>query len=273
MTAVSPQRSAIASGLGDEDVEIFDVATLWRYEAIVRLGLQGESIVAAASPPAVFPQMLDFVVRNVAAAPPGSLIDVGAGLAGTAETVRQASGRAVLAFDASRHACDGARTLFPDLLVAQVHPWRLPVGDGTVAAAISCGLLSMLADPQAMLSQVRRILREQGRFVVVDMASASSLPVRAGAKVFAPAERILASLSDAGFDVIDQAIGLTDLSDWALADADIARDIAAHRRGVAEFEHWLDDRRRFERMMSSNRVMMLGVAAKPAEAGPSSGVR
>ena len=263
MIAVPRQQGAFASGVGDENVEIFNVAALWRYEAIVRLGLEGESMIAAASPGAVFPQMLDFLVRNVEAAPPGTIIDVGAGLAGIAETVRRASGRSVLAFDASRHACAGARTLFPDVQLAQADPSGLPVRDGSVAAAISCGLLSTLADPEAMMSEVRRVIREQGRFVVVDLASASSHSVRAGDKVFSSVERILASLSDAGFDVVDQAIGLTSLSDWALADADIARDVAAHRRGVAEFEYWLDDRRRFERMMSSNRVMMIGVAARP----------
>jgi ubiquinone/menaquinone biosynthesis C-methylase UbiE len=207
--------------------------------------------------------MLDFVVRNVEAASLGTIIDVGAGLAGTAETLRRASSRSVLAFDGSHHACAGARTLFPDVQPAQADPSRLPARDGSVAAAISCGLLSTLADPEAMMSEVRRVIREQGRFVVVDLASASSLSVRAGDRLFSSVERILRSLSNSGFDVVDQAIGLTSLSDWALADADVARDVAVHRRGVAEFEYWLDDRRRFERMMSSNRVMMVGVAARP----------
>ena len=221
MIAVSCHQGAFATGV--DDAEIFNVAALWRYEAIVRLGLEGDSMVIAASPGAVFPQMLDFIVRNVAAAPPGKVIDVGAGLAGIAESVRRASGRSVLAFDASRHAGVGARTLFPDVQLAQAHPSGLPARDGTAVAAISCGLLSLLADPAAMMSEVRRVIRAEGRFVVVDLASAASLAVRAGNKVFWSAERIIGSLSDAGFDVVDQAIGLTSLSDWALADADIAR--------------------------------------------------
>ena len=263
MVAVPRQQCALASDVGDGTGEILEVAALWRYEAIVRLGLEGESMIAAASPGAVFPQMLDFLVRNVEAAPPGPIIDVGAGLAGTAESVRRASGRSVFAFDASRHACTGARTLFPDMQLAQADPSRLPARDGSVAAAISCSLLSTLAGPEAMMSELRRVIGAHGRLVVVDVASASSRSVRAGDKVFSSVERILGSLSDAGFHVVDQAIGVTSLSDWALADADIARDVAVHRRGVAEFEFWLDDRRRFERLMSSNRVMMIGVAAAP----------
>ena len=263
MIAVPSVRRPRETGVDDENGAIANVAAVWRCEAIVRLGLEGESRIAAASPAAAFPQMLDFVARNVEAAPQGTVIDIGAGLAGTAETLRRASGRAVLAFDASRHACAGARTLFPDVQIAQADPSLLPVRDGSVAAAISCDVLSRLADPEAMMSEVRRVIREQGRFVVVDLASASALAVRAGDKVFSPVERILGSLSDSGFEVVDQAIGLTNVSDWALADADIARDVAVHRRGVAEFEYWLDDRRRFERMMSSSSVMMVGLAVTP----------
>ncbi|HWM18624.1 MAG TPA: class I SAM-dependent methyltransferase [Ilumatobacteraceae bacterium] len=263
MVAVPHQQGALAEGVADEDVEIFNVAALWRYEAIVRLGLDGDSMVAAASPGAVFPQILDFLVRNVDAAPPGAIIDVGAGLAGIAETVRQASGRCVLAFDASRHACDGARRLFPEVQLARAHPSGLPVRDGSVAAVLACGLLSVLTDPKAMMSEARRVIQEQGCFVVVDLASASSRPASVGGKVFPSAERILGSLADAGFALADQAIGVTSLSDWALADAAIARDIADRRRGEAAFDHWLDDRRRFERMMSSDRVIMIGVAVRP----------
>jgi SAM-dependent methyltransferase len=263
MVAIQRDQRSFETGVGDGNVAIRNVAALWRCEAIVRLGLEGESRIAAASPGAVSPQMLDFLVRNVEAAPPGTVIDIGAGLAGTAETLRRASGRRVLAFDTSRHACAGARALFPDVQPAQADPSRLPARDSSIAAAVSCGLLSTLVDPEAMMSEVRRVIREQGCFVVVDLASASSLAVRAGNKVFSSVERILGSLSESGFEAVDQAIGTTSLSDWALADADIARDIAAHQRGLAEFEYWLDDRRRFERMMSSNRVMMVALAVRP----------
>jgi SAM-dependent methyltransferase len=263
MVAIQRAQRSFETSVGDENGAILDVAALWRCESIVRLGLEGESLIAAASPGVAFPQMLDFLVRNVEVAPLGTIIDIGAGLAGIAETVRRASGRSVLAFDASRHACAGAHTLFPDVQMAQADPSRLPARDGSIAAAISCGLLTTLADPEAIMSEVRRVIEDEGRFVVVDLASASSSSVRAGDKVFSSVERIHGSLSDSGFELVDQAIGLTTLSDWALADADIARDIAAHRRGRAEFEYWLDDRRRFERMMSSNRVMTVGVAVRP----------
>lgn len=43
MIAVPRQQGAFAAGVGDGKVEVFNVAALWRYEAILRLGLEGES--------------------------------------------------------------------------------------------------------------------------------------------------------------------------------------------------------------------------------------
>jgi SAM-dependent methyltransferase len=244
-------------------VEPFNVATLWRYEAIVRLGLTGDSLAAAASPSTVFPQLLDFLVRNVGAAPDGPVLDVGAGLAGIAETVRRCLRRPVVAFDRSRGACAGARGLFPEVLAAQADPSALPIAERTIPAAISCGLLSVLGDADQMIAEVRRVIMPAGRFVIVDLASASSSALNIGSSVYASGERIMESLVDAGFDVIDQAVGLSSLSDWALADAEIARDVAGRRRGHSDFERWLNDRRRFERVMNSDRVVMVGFAAEP----------
>jgi SAM-dependent methyltransferase len=267
VTAVWERQGALAGGVGDTDietiVETFNIATLWRYEAIVRLGLTGDSLAAAASPSPVIPQLLDFLVRNVAAAPGGTVLDVGAGLAGFAETIRRSLGRPVVAFDASRGTCSGARRLFPDVLAARAHPAALPVGTETIAAAISCGLLSVLGDPDQLMVEARRVTKPAGRFVVIDLASATSSAERVGSSIYLPAERILTSLVESGFDVIDEAVGLTSLSDWALADDEIARDVARRRRGESEFAHWLDDRRRLERVMSSDRVVMVAFAATP----------
>jgi len=50
MIAVPRQQGGFAPGVGDDKVEMFNVAALWRYEAIVRLGLEGESMIAASAP-------------------------------------------------------------------------------------------------------------------------------------------------------------------------------------------------------------------------------
>jgi hypothetical protein len=122
----------------------------------------------------------------------------------------------------------------------------------------------VLGDPERMIAEARRVIEPEGRFVLIDLASASSEDVGIGSSVYWSAERILASLVASGFDVVDEAVGLTSLSDWALADDVIARDIAQRRRGESAFAQWLDDRRRLERVMSSDRVVMVAFAATPS---------
>jgi SAM-dependent methyltransferase len=251
-----------------DGADVFDVASLWRYEAIVRLGLAGEPLVMAASRSPMSPQLLDFLVRNVGATPDGPVVDVGAGLAGIAEHVRRSVRRPVVAFDVSSGASAAARRLFPHVLTARADPTALPISPGSVSAVFSCGLMAAVAEADRMITEVRRVIRPGGRFVVIDLASASSAPVKIGSRLYMPAERIVGSLGGSGFEVTDQAVGLTSLSDWALADDAIAREIARQRRGDPDFEHWLDDRRRFERLMSSDAVVMIGLAAAPIDRSP-----
>jgi hypothetical protein len=113
-----------------------------------------------------------------------------------------------------------------------------------------------------MLVEARRVLRPGGCLVLIDVTSASREPVTVGASSYHPAERLLETLTDCGFAVGDHAAGHTRLHDWALADHEIAREIARTRRGEAGFEQWLDDRRRLERLMHSDRVLMFGVCAR-----------
>ena len=138
---------------------------------------------------------------------------------------------------------------------------RSPFRGYTVPAAVACGLLSVLDDIAPVFAEVCRVMTPAGRFAVVDLVSASSDSVRIGSRVYPPAEGVARSIIASGFDLVDEAIGLTSLSDWALADEQVGREVARRRRGELEFEHWLDDRRRLERLMSSDRIVMAGFAA------------
>jgi SAM-dependent methyltransferase len=247
--------------------EAFDVAAEWRCEAILRLGLTDGVLETVASPSPVSRQLLEFVVRHVGAAPDGPVVDVGAGLAGIAETVRRSLGRPVVAFDGSWGACAGARRLFPEVWVARANPFALPVRGHAVPAAVACGLLSATDDLAPVFAEVFRVMMPEGRFAVIDLVSASSHSVRVGSRVYPPAEGIAGRIVESGFELVDEAIAHTSLSDWALEGEQVAREVARTRRGDMEFEHWLDGRRRLERVMSSDRIVIAGFAARPTRSG------
>ncbi len=246
MVALWRHQDGLAQPVTDE--EAYDVAVAWRCEAIVRLGLADGLLATAASPSPVSPQLLHFVIRHLGAAPDGPVVDVGAGLAGIAETVRCSLRRPAVALDRSSAACAGARRLFPQVQVARAHPAALPFRGHTVPAAVACGLLSVVDDIAPVFAEMRRVMLPKGHVTVVDLVSASSDAVRIGSRVYPPAEAIAGSIIESGFDLVDEAIGLTSLSDWPLVDEQIAREVARRRRDDLEFEHWIDDRRRLERL-------------------------
>ncbi len=252
-----------------ELADAFNVANLWRVEAILRLGLTGRSRWMAASPGAAFPQFLRFMMRTIEGAPAGVVVDLGAGLGGVAEAVRRGTRRRVVALDAGAETSNGARRLFPKLAPARAVPWALPVRTASVAACYACGLVSLLHSPRELVAEAARALMPEGRLVLVDLASSSSRDVRFGTSSIPSAERVMSMLERCGFRVDEQAVGQTNLSDWALGDLDVAREIARTRRSEPDFERWVDDRRRLERLMSSDRVVMFGVSACPN--GPAEG--
>jgi SAM-dependent methyltransferase len=237
-----------------------DVANLWRVESIIRLGLTGSKRTAAASPGPAFPQLVNFLVRNIDEASEGIVIDVGAGLGGISETLRRTTRRQMIVLDEAPEACDGAHRLFPALLVVAARSSALPIGDASIAAAVSCGGLSSTERSDLLIGEVRRVLRPSGVFVALDLASSTAEDVTIGRSVYRGSERVLEQLRAVGFEVRDLATAHTSVGDWALADEDVVREISRARRGDRSFERWVDDRRHLQRVMDSGRVLMTGLA-------------
>ena len=140
-------------------------------------------------------------------------------------------------------------------------PLRCPSAGTQFQLSVACGLLSVVDDIAPVFAEMRRVMLPKGHVTVVDLVSASSDAVRIGSRVYPPAEAVAGSIIESGFDLVDEAIGLTSLSDWPLVDEQIAREVARTRRDDLEFEHWIDDRRRLERLMSSDRIVVAGFAA------------
>ena len=208
------------------DDEAFDLAVQWRCEAIVRLGLTDGRLATAASPSPVPSQLLDFAIRHIGAAPDGPVVDVGAGLAGIAETVRTrfatAGGgvRPIMERVRRRLSSVSGRAGGASPSVCNARPGAHRSRCSRVRSAVGARRNA------PVFAEVCRVMIPAGRFAVVDLVSASSDSVRIGSRVYPPAESIAGSIIESGFDLVDEAIGLMTLSDWALADEKVAHDVA-----------------------------------------------
>lgn len=125
------------------------------------------------------PQMEEYraIVDRICADRPVSVLDWGSGHGQMTHLLRQA-GLDVTAFDYEPDVTqDGLRPMerYPDLSVyLSAHPWRLPFEDGAFDAVLSCGVLEHVADPDASLEEIRRVLAPGGTFYVYKLPNRTS---------------------------------------------------------------------------------------------------
>jgi SAM-dependent methyltransferase len=257
----APTTSGDLDTIDDGIVEVFEAPSRWRAHAIRRMGLQGDELVEAASPSPAFPQLLWFVERAVNAAPEGPVVDLGAGLGGLAHALASRTGRDAVAVEASAACCLEARALFPGLVAARATASAVPLAQAAAAAVVMCGVASLLDDVDGPFGEARRVLRDDGSFVLVDLVAAGGEDVRTGPNRFRSMETLEQALVRTGFEVVDRAVGSVESGLWGeVADA-VNRELIARHRGDDGYDRWLEDHRHLAQVLASGRVLMAGLSA------------
>ena len=120
------------------------------------------------------PQMLQYreLARDLARRDPGRVLDWGCGY-GQVTALLEEEGVDVVAFDYREDI--EAPTVeplerFPEIL-AQLSPdpVELPFADDSFDTVLSCGVLEHVADPDASLDEIHRVLRPRGVFFVTNL--------------------------------------------------------------------------------------------------------
>jgi ubiquinone/menaquinone biosynthesis C-methylase UbiE len=117
------------------------------------------------------PQMREYdsIVARIAADSPATLLDWGCGYGQVTDLLLRA-GLDVTALDYREGIpSDGFYSLdrYPEVSAYLTsEPVRLPFGDDSFEAVLSCGVLEHVQDPHASLEEIRRVLAPHGRFYV-----------------------------------------------------------------------------------------------------------
>lgn len=124
------------------------------------------------------PQMEEYraIVRRLQADRPGRILDWGCGH-GQITSLLHEAGLDVSAFDYREGVEPGPRPLerYPWLTAyLSPDPRRLPFDDDSFEAVLSCGVLEHVADPDASLEEIRRVLTPGGTFYVFKLPNRTS---------------------------------------------------------------------------------------------------
>jgi len=239
----------------DSVTALFDRPSRWRADIITDFRLRGVERCAAASPTPGFPQLLDSVMSVLADLPDGPWLDVGGGLGGTASWLDRTFGRHVIVADVSIESVRGAHRLFPSLDVVAATAASLPVRDACAQVAVVSGMISLVADPDPLLAELRRALVEGGRIAITDLWSASSETFGDDPNTFWAIEDIERLGRRHGFETVHLAVA--DLSSrwWSAAAVQVTDEIIVRHSKDPVYTHWRGDCDHLDEVIGADKVL------------------
>jgi SAM-dependent methyltransferase len=207
----------------------FDTVAAWT--AQVALDLGEDYLVPAGCRGSGSPPALDWLLDRMQVRPGARLADVGAGVGGPAEYARRRAEVRPALFEPEPGACRAARRLY-GAPVSIADAASLPARDAVADAAWALGVLCTMDDHVALLRELRRIVRRDGRIgLLVLVAHADPLPEQPDGNNFPTEPSLADAIERAGLRIVDR-IAETDLTeeiddDWAARterlDAELAR--------------------------------------------------
>ncbi|MGH2702033.1 MAG: class I SAM-dependent methyltransferase [Actinomycetota bacterium] len=150
------------------------------------------------------PKLFERLVRVLGLGRESRLLDLGSGLGGPGQWVRDHAGSEVVGAEIMESSVRGARLLFPGGRSVVADSGALPFGDGSFDAAWALGALETIEDKDETLSEVGRLLRPGARLAVYTFVPVTGEEIDAPtADRFEPRETLLARMERSELELVD----------------------------------------------------------------------
>jgi SAM-dependent methyltransferase len=235
--------------------DFFGEPFTWRAEAAAALGVTSDDLPAALSPGPSFPGLLRSIVASLPTSP-RTVVDVGSGLGGDSEFLRRATGATVFAVEPSKAARQAAASCFPHLRHVDGDAAHTGLPGDIADVVVMSGVLSLIDEPQPVLTEVARLLIAGGRMAVADLFATGTGDRRSPPNVFRTFDSVAASCSAHGLAVVEVIEAPPSPEpEWAAiadqVDAWIERE--CHDRDG--YDAWRRDREHLDRHIASGDVV------------------
>jgi SAM-dependent methyltransferase len=212
------------------------------------------------------PAALDWLIDNLSVRASDAVLDSGAGAGGPAAYLAQRTDAQPVLLDPARGACRAARRLFGSPVV-RGDAGELPFQAAQFDVVWCLGVLCTTSQQDAILDQVRRVVRAAGRFgLLVYVARHRDLGTQPDGNNF-PRERELADRMERSGFRIKATAWLGDLapspSEWRRREDDIEAELERRHRRDEAWRTAQEQSARIARLIGNGDVAGLLMTAEP----------
>lgn len=241
----------------------FDTIAGWTERAVNRLG--PDYAIPAACRGSANPAWLTWIADRLSVSANDRFLDSGAGLGGPAAWLCQHVGLRPILAEPMIGACTAARRMF-NLPTVTAWSQALPFSDRAFDVAWCLGVLCTTSDKAGLLSELRRVLNNQGRLGLLVLVQVSAeLPVAPEGNDFPNETSLLADLNAAGFIVDNRieagAVAGTD-DDWHDKVAKVERILEVRYADRSDWQIAKEQEDRIGRLLRDGRLQTWLITAR-----------